>query len=61
MEKVGFGDRGDDPGWLLAGMSRNPVGRPNCSYSIQEVESGGLILGLIGAKDAYNGLLTSKG
>ena len=34
MEKVGFGDRGDDSGRFHAGVSRHPVGRPNYSYSM---------------------------
>jgi hypothetical protein len=49
MEKVGFGDKGDDSGRFHAGVSRNPVGRPNYSYSMQEVESGGLIVNYTGA------------
>ncbi len=44
MEKVGFGDRGDDSGRFHAGVSRHPVGRPNKSYSMQEVQSGGIIV-----------------
>ena len=49
MEKVGFGDRGDDSGRFHAGVSRHPVGRPNESYSMQEVQSGGSIVNYTGA------------
>lgn len=49
METVVFGDRGDDSGRFHAGVSRHPVGRPNYSYSMQEVESGGLIVNYTGA------------
>ncbi len=49
MGKVGYGDRGDDSGRFHAGESGHPASGSNYNYSMQEVESGALIVNYTGA------------